>query len=415
MEATATIEFWVQALSADGTPAGCSTMDMDPLRVFEKDNDEALTENYRAEMSHCEAGNYTFTLSIATLRVFEKDNDEALTENYRAEMSRCEAGNYTFTLSIAVAGDFVLSLHYSENEVNGFPKDMEVVAASVDPALSTYASPPPHSVQANDGMSFDIQLKDGSDNAVEVCDSDVEVKVVSVDDGTEITVSNEDQSCEKGVYTFSFSVPSKGSYRLKVFVDGAAVPALTSTFEVLPSCVLSEGEVECGGHGLCTVDGCHCNRGYFGEYCDGECLASPAMPCHDHGVCDNVTGVCHCESGFKGPSCGTECPGGSDNPCYGNGVCTDEGECECFGGYNGDDCLYEDREVEEAGSTTVLIVLAVITALTLLAVVVVVMRKRWQNTANVRMAYQQGGCAGAFRALFMRQPTARRFVYHDDL
>ena len=50
------------------------------------------------------------------------------------------------------------------------------------------------------------------------------------------------------------------------------------------------------------------------------------------------TGKCTCYYGYWGTNCDRVCQGGASNPCHGNGVCDINGECQCYGRYNGDEC-----------------------------------------------------------------------------
>ncbi|PIK61112.1 hypothetical protein BSL78_01937 [Apostichopus japonicus] len=80
-------------------------------------------------------------------------------------------------------------------------------------------------------------------------------------------------------------------------------------------------------------------------------LGCPTGACMS-GAYDTATGECYCYHGYWGPNCLAECPGGADNPCNGRGACNvTSGECtcdpawsyesdcfECSGNWTGGDC-----------------------------------------------------------------------------
>lgn len=68
----------------------------------------------------------------------------------------------------------------------------------------------------------------------------------------------------------------------------------------------------CSGHGICGLSGCDCLEGFGGDKCEqecGVCLTGPkcqtVVHCNGHGVCD-ATGSgdgCECDHGWKGTYC----------------------------------------------------------------------------------------------------------------
>ena len=51
---------------------------------------------------------------------------------------------------------------------------------------------------------------------------------------------------------------------------------------------------------------CDCRRGYWGNQCQNVCPGGTLHPCHNHGICDVITGTCSCLDNWKGSTdCGT--------------------------------------------------------------------------------------------------------------
>ena len=97
----------------------------------------------------------------------------------------------------------------------------------------------------------------------------------------------------------------------------------------------------CNGHGACSSSGqCVCESGYFTARNGEQCGATCPIPCV-HGVCQEVAGMpyCLCESNFFGSSCEDTCPG---NGCHGHGTCayasTGVLTCTCDAFHRGDAC-----------------------------------------------------------------------------
>lgn len=124
------------------------------------------------------------------------------------------------------------------------------------------------------------------------------------------------------------------------------------------------GECECGAHGECTelMDGelvCECDPGFAGENCE-VCAEGHVGPncvkcegdCGPNGVCSTEDGKCLCNQGWEtsdisddsfcdickeewyqsGDQC-LECP-----DCGPNGECSEEGDCDCNAGWEGERC-----------------------------------------------------------------------------
>ena len=61
-------------------------------------------------------------------------------------------------------------------------------------------------------------------------------------------------------------------------------------------------------------------------------------------------GTCVCYYGYWGSNCESTCKGGATNPCNGNGVCKTDGECQCYGRFNGDQCQASTCETNWEGT-----------------------------------------------------------------
>ena len=127
-----------------------------------------------------------------------------------------------------------------------------------------------------------------------------------------------------------------------------------------------DGPETCNHHGTCTIEHtCSCDQGYIGDFCgeqlcpdncndhgiclNGTCkcdnmyqgITCQAKRCNAkcalHGRCDHETGFCKCNPGYFGAAC-TQLL--CKNDCGGpiRGVCGSDGQCQCNGGFGGDDC-----------------------------------------------------------------------------
>eukprot|EP01060_Flectonema_neradi_P037644 TRINITY_DN763_c0_g1_i3.p1 TRINITY_DN763_c0_g1~~TRINITY_DN763_c0_g1_i3.p1 ORF type:complete len:2503 (+),score=411.34 TRINITY_DN763_c0_g1_i3:95-7603(+) len=160
------------------------------------------------------------------------------------------------------------------------------------------------------------------------------------------------------------------------------------------SCLGSDTDgVPCSGSGHCSDNGCVCNEGYSGEFCELQCgclhrnssVLTPMPTCLDNITCtctpadngcvcnegysgefcelqcgclhrnssvltpmptclDNITCTCTPGSGFVGPQCGHSCPGlYTGESCLGNGECEYSDSlqlavCRCHNGWTGPTC-----------------------------------------------------------------------------
>lgn len=85
---------------------------------------------------------------------------------------------------------------------------------------------------------------------------------------------------------------------------GPAAPHVAPTL-LLPRAACNPGD--CGTHGVCLDDQCHCVDGYSGPRCSQE----PTYPCGqsgcgDHGRCEDR--ACTCVDGYSGDHCDSEGP-----------------------------------------------------------------------------------------------------------
>lgn len=96
-----------------------------------------------------------------------------------------------------------------------------------------------------------------------------------------------------------------------------------------------EDNSDCGTNKYCKEGTCVCKTGYTGDDCltTNKCLG---VVCENDGECDVDTGECDCVGGWSGDQCDyKDC----DPSCKNDGVCdTTKGECICVGDWEGDDC-----------------------------------------------------------------------------
>uniref|UniRef100_A0A915HMP9 Integrin beta-like protein 1 n=1 Tax=Romanomermis culicivorax TaxID=13658 RepID=A0A915HMP9_ROMCU len=85
-----------------------------------------------------------------------------------------------------------------------------------------------------------------------------------------------------------------------------------TTAEMDKLCMINEDTTQplCSGNGVCVCGRCQCMRRpnakeiFYGRFCECDnfnCPRSRRLICSDHGHCD--CGTCICEIGWKGPAC----------------------------------------------------------------------------------------------------------------
>ncbi|KFD71160.1 hypothetical protein M514_04996 [Trichuris suis] len=92
--------------------------------------------------------------------------------------------------------------------------------------------------------------------------------------------------------------------------------------------------LDCGSHGRCIDNDCHCEPGWTGSFCNQvACLPG----CSDHGHCKN--GSCECSAGWNGLNCHIA---GCPENCSSHGTCQknelNEWMCICDSNFSGYDC-----------------------------------------------------------------------------
>ncbi|KAK7495013.1 hypothetical protein BaRGS_00013653, partial [Batillaria attramentaria] len=117
--------------------------------------------------------------------------------------------------------------------------------------------------------------------------------------------------------------------------------------------VLDSSGSESGTGQVNSHNHCKCLDGFTGTNCETDC------GCEGHGVCKS-DGTCECEEGWKWSAshhkCVWDCNGcASGVSCIGPGECGCQhdckwgacrnGQCECYEGYKGDDCLHYDANI----------------------------------------------------------------------
>ena len=104
---------------------------------------------------------------------------------------------------------------------------------------------------------------------------------------------------------------------------------------------------ECSLRGKCSVFGCICLDGFYGNHCEHKMRCRD--DCNGHGRCMS-SGICECEDWFTGINCeiNLRCKRNCTNELH--GVCDEEkGRCVCKEGFKGDDCgqIASEDEIAE--------------------------------------------------------------------